>query len=113
PVAMDVGVDETLGCLAARALAERGKTPLPEDLLCLVQVPVGVLQGLLAVHHPRPGDVPKPLHHLCGDRSGLGHPAPPASSAEPPVASVGRSAPLAASFVSFVSSASSAATASA
>src|SRR5262245_27924459 len=69
-VEVDVRVDPALTGRAAGALGDGGEALGLEDLLGLVHVAVGLLQGALGVHHAGAGFVPELLHLLGID---LGH----------------------------------------
>src|SRR6266516_2291493 len=56
---VQVGVDDALGGSAAGTLVKAGLASLPQDLLGLLHVAAGVLQRLLAIHHPSAGRVAK------------------------------------------------------
>src|SRR5207237_278787 len=62
-----VALDEyyALGRLAPGALRGRGHALLAEELDGVVEVTAGLLQGALALHHPRARRVAELLHH-CG-----------------------------------------------
>src|SRR5215218_2549200 len=58
---VQVGVDDALGGAVAGPLLDAGLAGLAQDLLGPLEVAVGVLQRLLAVHHPCPGGVAEGL----------------------------------------------------
>ena len=66
-VGVDVGLDGALGGLAAGELADLVAHLDAQDLDGLVDVAAGLLQGLLAVHHPRAGLLAQGLDVLGGD----------------------------------------------
>ena len=58
-VEMDVAVDEPLGGVPAGELLALGDATFPQEIDRLLDVPVGLLERLLAVHHARAGAIPK------------------------------------------------------
>src|SRR5581483_3372645 len=66
-VALDEHVDGALGGGPAGPLAGGGEALLPQPGLGLLHVALGLLEGLLAVHHPGPGDLPERGNVLGGD----------------------------------------------
>src|SRR3954447_15587200 len=72
-VGVDVGLDRALAGLAAGELADLVAHLDADDLDGLVEVAVGLLQGGLAVHHPRAGPVAQGLDVLRGNGGGLSH----------------------------------------
>src|SRR5512132_160229 len=81
-VEVDVGLDEPLVRRATRPTGG-GREPLrPQDLLCLVEIAVRLLERLLALHHAGPGAITELLHH---PRVDLRHPRQPSfgSASEP------------------------------
>src|SRR5512132_1565184 len=81
-VEVDVGLDEPLVRRATRPTGG-GREPLrPQDLLCLVEIAVRLLERLLALHHAGARAITELLHH---PRVDLGHPRQPSfgSASEP------------------------------
>src|SRR5680860_758392 len=66
-VGMDVGGDGALAGAATRALGGGGLTLHPKDLDRAVNIPLGLDQSGLAVHHRRPGPLPQRLDIGSGD----------------------------------------------
>ncbi len=67
-VAVDEEADDALGVVAVLTVGAGGETLLTEPDLGGLDVAVGRLEGLLAVHHARAGRVAQGLHVLCGER---------------------------------------------
>ncbi len=63
--------DGALGRIATRTLVGLGEAALAEHVDRLLEVAVGLRQGLLAVHHPRAGAVAELLHRCCCNRCHL------------------------------------------
>ena len=66
-VAVDLERHDALVVVAVVALGAGGKALLAEELLGGVDVAAGLLERLLAVHHPGAGAVAQRLHVLCGE----------------------------------------------
>src|SRR5215218_4374251 len=62
PVGVDVGGDHALPGAAAPALRRRGRALLAKDLDRLPLVALGLLEGVLHVHHRGAGALPERLH---------------------------------------------------
>jgi hypothetical protein len=64
---VDVAADDAVARGAAGALRGRRESLLAEVLDRLLLVAAGLLQGGLALHHPRARLVAQGLHHACRD----------------------------------------------
>src|SRR5918996_689696 len=65
-VHVDVRVDDAVPGNPASSLLRVGQALQPKHLNGPVDVSPGLLQGALAVHHARPGELPESLHLVCG-----------------------------------------------
>jgi len=61
---MQVGLDHALACRPVRALACLGDALLAQDCEGLLEVAIGLLERVLAVHHARAGHLAKLLDEV-------------------------------------------------
>ena len=66
-VAVDLDRHDALVVVAVVTLGAGGQALLAEQLLGGIDVAIGLLERLLAVHHARAGCVAEGLHVLCGE----------------------------------------------
>ena len=67
-VAVDDEADDALGVVAVLTVGAGGETLLTEPDLGRLDVTVGGLERLLAIHHACAGRIAQGLHVLCGER---------------------------------------------